>query len=54
MAYYYAIKNYEQTLDLITPVLQRRSLIDGFLRQLLKILSSPSILTQSVVMTHFY
>lgn len=52
MAYYYAIKNYEQTLDLITPVLQ--SLIDGFLRQLLKILSSPSILTRSIVMTHFY
>lgn len=37
MTYYYAIKNYEQTLDLITSVFQRQSLIDGLPGQLLKI-----------------
>lgn len=54
MAYYYAIKNYKQMIDLITSVPQRRSLTDGFLGQLLEILSSSSVLTQHVGMTHFY
>lgn len=54
MAYYYAIKNYEQTLDLITSMFQRQSLIDGFTGDLLKIPSSSSVLTQHTVMTHFY
>lgn len=53
MAYYYAMKNYERTLDLITSVFQCQSLIDGFLRQLPKIQSSSSIWRQRIVMTLF-
>lgn len=45
MTSYYAIKNDEQTLDLITSMFQRQSLLDGLPGHLLKILSSSSVLT---------